>query len=77
LIFIYNIKSKPFLADIKNIRFFFYDYSIELTHKKYDIIVDYLSLNKVTSGIADLKINNLKNDIVKKFADDFEQIKNL
>ncbi|MCA6079527.1 MAG: hypothetical protein LE169_01335 [Endomicrobium sp.] len=75
IIDIYNIKSKPFLADVKNIRFFFYDYSIELTRKKYDIIVDYLSLNKVTSGIADLKINNLKNDILKKFATDFEEIK--
>ncbi|MDR0819989.1 MAG: hypothetical protein LBN19_00385 [Endomicrobium sp.] len=72
---VYNMKSKPFLADVKNIRFFFSRDAIGLTRKKYDIVVDYLSLDRVTSGAADLNINNLKNAAVKKFAAGFEEIK--
>lgn len=72
---VYNMKSKPLLADVKNIRFFLSRDAIGLTRKKYDIVVDYLSPDKVTSGVADLNINNLKKSSVRKFVDGFEEIK--
>ncbi|OEG70100.1 hypothetical protein ATZ36_06195 [Candidatus Endomicrobiellum trichonymphae] len=54
---VYNMKSKPFLADVRNIRFFFGRDAIGLTRKKYNIVADYLSPDKVTSGAADLNIH--------------------
>jgi ADP-heptose:LPS heptosyltransferase len=72
---VYNRGSKSLLTDVKNVRFFFHVDAIVLTYKKYDVVLDYFNPGKVASGIADLKINNLKNDIVKNFADDFEKIR--
>jgi ADP-heptose:LPS heptosyltransferase len=70
---IYNRGAKRFLADIKNVRFFFDRNAVIISRKKYDIVVDFLY--KGASGIGDMKINNQKNDLVKKFAAGFEEIK--
>ncbi|MCA6070330.1 MAG: hypothetical protein LE180_04375, partial [Endomicrobium sp.] len=74
---VYGKTYKSFFSDIKKTRFFF-DRDIigcRFVADKYDIVVDYFTSDNVTSGIADLKINNLKNDVLKKFANDFEEIK--
>jgi ADP-heptose:LPS heptosyltransferase len=70
---IYNRGSKRFLPSIKNVRFFLDKDAALISRKKYDIVVDFSY--KVTSGIADTKINNLENNLVKKFAAGFEEIK--
>jgi ADP-heptose:LPS heptosyltransferase len=70
---IYNRGSKRFLSGIKNIRFFLDKNVALISHKKYDIVVDFSY--KVTSGIADTKINNLENNLLKKFVAGLEEIK--
>ncbi|GHT36117.1 hypothetical protein AGMMS49593_00130 [Endomicrobiia bacterium] len=70
---IYGRRSKRFLSGIKNIRFFIDKNAVIISRKKYDIVVDFSC--KVSSGIADMKINNPKNDLIKKFAVGFEEIK--
>jgi ADP-heptose:LPS heptosyltransferase len=72
---IYSKTYKSFFTDIKNIRFWLHRNIIGFTSNKYDIVLDYFTSDNITSGIADLKIINLKNITIKNFADNFEKIK--
>ncbi|MDR3071674.1 MAG: hypothetical protein LBU29_03695 [Endomicrobium sp.] len=71
---IYGRRYKFLFGDFKNIRFFADKNAIKLTRKKYDIVLDYATSN-VTSGIANLTMNNLRNGDLKRFFSDFKKIK--